>query len=135
MNPVHVNPEREAAAPWRRSVLFALAFLATAVIIMLLGSRYLEAGQRILGVMAGMLVMYYANAVPKALKPLAKLKNPARHESLQRFVGWSLLLGGLGYTLAFAFAPFNYMNPIGMMLLGGSLAIAIGRCFWIRRSA
>ncbi len=128
-----MNPAPRPVPSLRRDVLFALAFLATASVLTLLSPDYFEPGQRLLGVMAGLVVMYYANAVPKMLKPLATLKNPARHQALQRFIGWALLLGGLGYALAFLLAPFRYTVPIAIALLGSSLIIATARCFRVRR--
>lgn len=118
-----------------RSVLIALSFLAVAAIFTLLPPQYSELGQRMLGVMAGVMVMFYSNAIPKALKPLTQLKNPARHESLQRFIGWCLVLGGLGYALAWIVVPFAYVIPVAIALLGSSLALAVGRCYWVRRLA
>lgn len=117
----------------RRDVFIALAFLAVASALSLFASDYFELSQRILGIMAGLMVAFYANAVPKALKPLAKLKNPARYEALQRFIGWCLVLGGLGYAIVWITVPFAYVIPVGIALLGSSLALAVGRCFWVRR--
>jgi hypothetical protein len=119
----------------RRDVLLGLSVLAVAALLTLLAPQHFELGQRILGVMGGLFVVFFANAIPKALKPLAKLKDPARHEALQRFIGWCLVLGGLGYALAWIVVPFAYVIPVAIALLGSSLAIASGRCFWVRRLA
>lgn len=118
-----------------RDVLFALAFLAVAAAFAFLAPERLELGQRILGVMGGLAVMFYANAAPKTLTPLAQLEDPGRSDALNRFIAWSLVLGGLGHALAWIVVPFDRVVVVAVAVLGSSLLIALGRCLWIRRSA
>lgn len=118
-----------------RDVLIALSLIAIAAALKILAPERTELAPRVLGVMSGLVVVFYANAIPKTLTPLAKLQDPARHESLQRFVGWCLVLGGLGYALAWIAVPFDFVVPVAIVLLGSSLAVALGRCFWLRRLA
>lgn len=125
-------PRHKTIAVRPRDVLIALSFLAVAAALKFLGPQHVDLGQRILGVMSGMVVVFYSNAIPKALEPLAKLKNPARHEALMRFIGWCLVLGGLGYALAWIVVPLEYAVTVAVTLLGSSLAIAVGRCLWVR---
>jgi len=82
-----MNPIKQPAPALRRDILIALALLATASAATLLPPAYVEAEQRISGVMIGLIVMYYANAVPKKLNPLLMLKDPARYDAQQRFTG------------------------------------------------
>lgn len=118
-----------------RDVLIALSLLAIAAALKIFAPERTELAPRVLGVMSGLVIVFYANAIPKTLTPLAKLKDPARHESLQRFVGWCLVLGGLGHALAWIAVPFDYVVPVAIALLGSALAAAFGRCFWLRRLA
>ena len=50
--------------------------------------------------MLGLLVVVVcANAIPKSLTSLARLRgSPAAEQAARRFAGWSLVLGGLGYV-------------------------------------
>ena len=130
-----MNPVPSTTRPRRRDVLIATAFVGVASALTLLAPDHVHLTQRLLGVMAGAMVIFYANAIPKALKPLAKLTDPARSDALQRFIGWCLVLGGLGYALAWIVVPFDYVIPVAITLLGSSLALAVARCHWVRRSA
>jgi hypothetical protein len=40
---------------------------------------------------------------------------------MRRAMGWSIALGGLGYALAWIFAPIELAAGIAMVLLAGSL--------------
>jgi len=89
-----------------------------------------ELSRRLLAAMLGAIVVVYANAIPKSLTALARLRCSAeREQAARRFAGWSLVLGGLGYILAALFAPLASMHLIGGGLLGLSLLVAIVRCY------
>jgi hypothetical protein len=130
-----MNPVPRTRRPRRRDVLIATAFVGVAAALTLLAPEHVNLTKRLLGVMAGAMVVFYANTIPKALKPLATLTDPARADALQRFVGWCLVLGGLGYALAWIVVPFDYVIPVAITVLGSSLALAVGRCQWVRRFA
>lgn len=90
---------------------------------------------RIVGILSGVAVMYYANKAPKHLKPLASLQNPAQHQSLTRFTSWLLVLGGIGYMLAWIFAPIRYAAPVSVALLGTAMVVVLVRHVWARRAS
>jgi hypothetical protein len=74
--------------------------------------------QRLLGVMLSVVVVAYANAAPKVLVPLARLRCDATTEqSLRRFTGWAVVVGGLGFGLAWVFAPIELAGLLAPALL------------------
>lgn len=88
-----------------------------------------ELAQRLTGVLLGLVVVVYANVIPKSLTPLARLRcAPAAEQAARRFAGWSLVLGGTGYIAAALAAPLASMHLIGGAILAVSLAAAIVRC-------
>ncbi|MYM22875.1 hypothetical protein GTP46_09480 [Duganella sp. FT135W] len=93
--------------------------------------------QRLFGVLTGCAVIWYANKVPKALLPLAYLRcDPAVEQSLRRVCGWSLLLGGLGYVIAWLAAPIAWAYLAAAAALGSALCVFL-LCLawrWGRRS-
>ena len=97
--------------PIRRALLVAALYLLTALIAQRARRHQVigaETVQRLMGLLMGPVVLVSANAIPKRLVPLARLScDPAREQALRRFCGRVLVLGGLGYTLAFVLAPIE----------------------------
>ena len=127
--------------PIRRALFIAAAYLSLAVAIKLLGQRWLDAATvvRLNGMLMGALVVVMSNTIPKKLVPLSRLAcDPAREQALRRFGGWALVLGGLGYLLAFALAPIEIAGTLAICLLApatAAVAFVVARCAWMRRGA
>lgn len=86
---------------------------------------------RLFGLMLSVVVVVYANAAPKALVPLARLRcDAATEQSLRRFTGRVLVLGGLGFGLAWVFAPIELAGLVAMALLGTALVAVMVRWGW-----
>jgi hypothetical protein len=84
-----------------------------------------------MGVLLGAIVVVYANAVPKALTPLIQVRcELAEEQAMRRFTGWSLVLGGVAYALAWLSAPLESANMIAATCLGLAVLLVIGRFAW-----
>ena len=126
----------------RRSLWVAAGYLLTAVVLNELRRRQLlgtEMVERLMGTLMGAVAIVFANEIPKRLVPLARLScDPAREQTLRRFAGRVLVLGGLGYMLAFALAPIAIAATLAISLLAPAVAV-VGvvrlRCLWMRRGA
>ncbi len=117
----------------RRALIGAAAILSVAALLKLISPEYVseELSRRLLGVLLGLTVMVYANAVPKALTPLVGMRcDPATEQSLRRFTGWSLTLGGLMYAVTWLVASIGMAGTISAVLLGAALLLAILRHAW-----
>ncbi len=119
---------------WRREVgqglVVAGVLLQAAVIIRSLtpDSMSTEAATRISGALTGMVLIFYANAVPKTLPSWSRmLRDPRGEQALRRLVGWSLTVGGLGYTAAWMAAPIESALALSTSTLGASLMLVILR--------
>ena len=128
--------------PTRRSLSLAAIYLLTAVVLNELRQRDVvsaEAAVRLMGILMGSLVLVSANAIPKRLVPLARLScDPVREQTFRRFAGRAMVLGGLGYTLAYALAPIAIASTLAICLLAPAVLVVAGimaRCAWMRRSA
>lgn len=119
------------AHPLLRALAGAAFILAAAALLRWSAPGWLgdEMARRLLGVLLGSIVVVYANAIPKSLVALARLRcSPAREQAARRFAGWSLVLGGLGYMAAALLAPLASMHLVGGAILAVALAAAILRC-------
>lgn len=116
-----------------RSLIVAALLLAASATIKHLSPEYVspQLAIRLVGVLMGGLVVFYANAIPKALTPLVRMRcDPASEQALRRFAGWSLTLGGAGYAVASLVAPAASASVIAMSLLGVSLFLVLVRLAW-----
>lgn len=89
-----------------------------------------ETSKRAVQVAMGLIVVYCANLAPKALEPLSNGCEPARLQALQRFSGWTLVLAGLGYSLAWLIAPIEHAGVSSMAILGAGALLVAARCLW-----
>lgn len=116
-------------APWR-ALMGAGLFVGVTALVKWATPALIDAelAQRLIGFMMGGIVVVYANALPKQLTPLALLRcDPATEQSLRRFTGKALVLGGLGYSLAWLAAPIILANALAGAVLAIALTIALGR--------
>lgn len=121
----------KSASPVVRGLVAAMLVIGAAAALKWLAPEYIsvEWGRRLGAVLLAVVVLGYANAIPKALVPLARLRCPPdREQAARRFAGRSLVLGGLGYLLAALCAPLGAMHLIGGAVLAIALAAAVWRC-------
>ena len=114
-----------------RSLLAGVLIIATAGALSWLAPVHISAelSQRLLGALLGAVVVFHANAIPKMLMARTRLRcTPAQDQAARRFAGWSMVLGGAGYMLAWLFAPLAMAALIGGALLAAALLIALARC-------
>lgn len=87
--------------------------------------------QRAQGVMAGLVLVIFANLVPKTLEPLSSTQcEPSRKQSLQRFTGWTLVLAGLGYSIAWLTFPIEQARIPAMGIVATGILLVAVRVAW-----
>jgi hypothetical protein len=128
--------------PIHRSLLVAAIYLLAAMVLSELRLHHLvsaEMSERMMGLLMGSVVLVSANAIPKKLVPLERLScDPAREQTLRRICAWALVLGGLGYTLAYALAPITIASALAIALLAPAVLVVAGvkaRCVWKHHNA
>lgn len=99
---------------WRKvtqSIAFAGLLLSAALITRLgMDQGYIELGSRINGILAGVIVVFFANTIPKQV-------TSARFLPMLRIAGWALVLGGLGFSLSWIVLPLAYANDVALLTL------------------
>ena len=119
------------AFPFGRSLLAAALIIGVSAALAWLAPSYIstELSHRLLGALLGAVVVAYSNTIPKVLVARARLRcSPAQDQAARRFAGWSLVLGGVGYALAWLLAPIDMAAMIGGALLATALLLALVRC-------
>src|SRR3990167_5767758 len=106
----------------------AMAFAGTFIAISLGATQLSHAGWasayvaelsvRSSGFLMGALVVFFANAVPKQT-------GSARRQAALRVAGWSMVLGGLGYSLSWLLLPIAYADMAAITLLLSALIYAV----------
>lgn len=109
------------------SAIVAGLMLAAAGYVAVFGTDDGTQGQRILGALMGLAVVWYANAAPKSLTPLSRMRcDPVREQFARRVTGFALTAGGLGYAATWLFAPREAANAVSIAVLGGALLVSVG---------
>ncbi|BDT58306.1 hypothetical protein MasN3_18000 [Massilia varians] len=116
-----------------RAVLAAACILGASSLLTWAAPAYLdpEWARRLAGVLLGAIVVVYANAIPKALAARMRCASPAADQAARRFAGWALVLGGLGYMLAWLAAPIGVAGMVGGLALGTAVTCAALGCIRI----
>lgn len=123
-----MNTSQEARLAIGRSLIFAGLFLQASIILKSMGPSELshEMSQRLLGFWMGAFVAYFANSIPKE-RPSVACRSSAAGQSVRRFAAWSISIGGLGFALLSAFAPYEDSKPLAVSFLGACLMLVVLR--------
>ena len=123
-----MNPSQQARLAIGRSLVFAGLFLQASIIVKSIGPSELshEMSQRLLGFWMGVMVAYFGNSLPKE-RPSVVCRTSAAGQRLRRFAAWSFTVGGLGFALLSAFAPYEDSRPLAVSFLGACMMLVAFR--------
>jgi hypothetical protein len=125
----------KALSPIYRALLAAALILSLSGLLAWASPAWIdpEWSRRLLGALLGMVVVVYANDIPKALAARARTRcaSPGAEQAARRFAGWSLVLGGIGYMLAWLLAPLQLAGMVGGLALGSAVTCAALGCIRI----
>lgn len=123
-----MNPSLQERRAIERSVVFAGLFLLTSLVVKSMTPNELshETSQRLFGVWLGVIVAYFGDSIPKE-RPSAVCLNSAMAQSLRRFTAWNLVVGGVGFALLSAFAPYEASKPLAVSFLGACMVLVVFR--------
>ena len=123
-----MSPSQQARLAIGRSLVFAGLFLQASILVKSIGPSEFshELSQRLLGFWMGVMVAYFGNSLPKE-RPSPACRNSAAGQGLRRFAAWSITVGGLGFALLSAFAPYEDSGPLAVSFLGACLMLVVFR--------
>jgi hypothetical protein len=85
-------------------------------------------------VVLGVFLASIGNAIPKTLTPLAALQcDPTRVQAFQRFAGWTWVLTGLAFALAWIVLPVALARPATVTLIVLSMLLIATLLLRLRR--
>jgi hypothetical protein len=121
--------ENECKLEQSRSKLTQSIALGALILGMALVARlgWLDAlgdfGERSRGFIAGVVVVFVANTIPKQT-------GSGRALAMRRAIGWAMVLGGLAYSLAWLLLPLAYANDAAMWAMLPTMVYVMGRFSW-----
>lgn len=128
--------KNEAALAESRRKIEQAIVMATLMLSLALIARlgwvdgFSDFGARSRGFMAGAMVVFLSNTIPKQA-------GSARALAMRRAVGWAMVLGGLGHALAWLLLPMAYAGEVAvfvMLLAVGWAAVRFFRFVYDCRS-
>jgi hypothetical protein len=90
--------------------------------------------QRTTMIMIGAYLAVTGNAMPRMLPPTSSMPcGGARVQAFQRHAGWTWVLCGLGYAMAWLALPIDAAGPISMALVATAMIVTIVQLLRLRK--
>jgi hypothetical protein len=90
--------------------------------------------QRTTMIMLGAYLAVTGNAIPRMLPPTSSIPcGGARVQAFQRHAGWTWVLCGLGYAMAWLALPIDAAGPISMALVATAMIVTIVQLLRLRK--
>ncbi|MDP9193830.1 MAG: hypothetical protein M3P06_19220 [Acidobacteriota bacterium] len=94
-----------------------------------------EVSKRVTMAILGAFFVFTGNAIPKTLTPLSSLQcDGARMQAFQRISGWTWVLTGLAYALAWLTLPLDLAKPVSVALMMAGMLVIITQIVRLRRT-
>ena len=85
-------------------------------------------------IMVGAYLAVIGNAMPRMLPPTSSMPcGGARVQAFQRHAGWTWVLCGLGYAMAWLALPIDAAGPISMALVATAMIVTIVQLLRLRK--
>jgi hypothetical protein len=136
---------RSGDAAWQRGVdeiRKAIVFAGLIMLIPLSAKLAVTLGvisdadfsKRVMNAVLGAFFVFTGNAIPKTLTPLSSQCDPAKVQAFHRLTGWTWVLMGLAYAIAWLVLPLDLAKPVSLALLICSMLVVMTQMFRFRRS-
>jgi hypothetical protein len=90
--------------------------------------------QRTTMIMVGAYLAVTGNAMPRMLPPTSSMPcGGARVQAFQRHAGWTWVLCGLGYAMAWLALPIDAAGPISMAMVVTAMIVTIVQLLRLRK--
>jgi high-affinity Fe2+/Pb2+ permease len=118
------------------SIRDAVVFAGVMMVIALGGKLALALGvlhdaaftRRATNVLAGTLLLFMGNDIPQRLAPAQC--SGEKIQGLQRLAGWTWVLAGLGYAVAWLVLPLEVADPVSLGLIVSAMFATVAPILW-----
>jgi hypothetical protein len=93
-----------------------------------------DLAQRMLMIILGAFFTFTGNALPKTLTPLTAGCDGARVQAFHRLAGWTWVLTGLTFAIAWLVLPVYLAQPVSFTLLLGGMLIIVTQIVRLHRT-
>ena len=123
---------RDAGDAIRRAIVFSgliIGFSLAAKLATALGAfDGPDVSRRVTMVMMGAFFVFTGNALPKTLTPLSALQcSGAKNQAFQRFAGWTWVLTGLAFAIAWLVLPLDLAKPVSTAILMSGMFLVLAQ--------
>ncbi|HET9834669.1 MAG TPA: hypothetical protein VFP91_23270 [Vicinamibacterales bacterium] len=81
---------------------------------------------RAMVIISGVYLVVMGNAMPRSLPPISSMQgHGARVQAFQRFAGWTWVLCGLGFVVAWLALPIGTARPVSMAFVGAAMIVTV----------
>ena len=89
-----------------------------------------ESSARLFQVMLGLMVLYYANAIPKKLGRFRSIERARRAQAAARLSGYAFAVAGVIYTGVAALGVTGLADTASMIIMGSATGFCLGALVW-----
>ncbi len=89
-----------------------------------------ESSARLVQVMLGLMVLYYANRIPKRLGRFRSIEGARRAQTAARLSGVVFAVAGAIYTGVAAFGMSGLADTVSMIIMGSATGLCLGAMIW-----
>jgi hypothetical protein len=113
----------------RGALIMAGAILALAFSLNLAGDNGLvepDTAERAMGVATGLVLVVFANFMPKNIGPLSESRcEPGKGHNLRRFAAWTFVLAGLGHSIVWLTFPIPQAHTWAKVSVAAGFVIVV----------
>jgi len=130
---------RRAAESIRSAIVFAGLILVFTLSVSLINAIHAtgnrDISERVTMAIMGAYLVFTGNIIPKTLSPLSTVPgDTARVQALQRLAGWTWVVTGFIYAIAWLVLPWSLAEPITFVLLPAAMLLILVQLFRLRRA-
>jgi hypothetical protein len=138
------GPKEEAAKLCAADSIRTGVVYAGSILVLTLGATLINAmgvpgaadlSERAMMAILGAFFVFTGNAIPKTLRPLSPLpEDAARVQAFQRFAGWTWVLTGLVFAIAWLILPLRFAESTSFLLLPAAILLILVQYLRLRRT-
>jgi uncharacterized membrane protein YeiB len=93
-----------------------------------------DSGKRTVMIIIGLYLAATGNSLPRMLPPVSLMQgNAARVQAFQRFLGWTWMLFGLGFAIAWLVLPIDAAGPVSVALVAAAFIFTVVQLLRLRK--